>query len=346
MKKKFTYKDSGVDIDSASEVKKRIAKLAKSTFSPFVLSEIGSFGGIFQPDLKRFNQPVFVSSVDGVGTKLKLSILCGKYDTVGIDLVCHCVNDILVHGALPVFFLDYIASSKLEPSMVEELVKGISKGCRENECALIGGETAELPGVYNEREYDLVGFIVGITNKANIIDGKTISVGDKLIGLASSSLHTNGYSLARKVLLEVKKYPLDSQPGDLNCSLIEELMKPHLSYLKVIKNLLGTVRLKGVAHITGGGMPGNIPRVFPPNIGAIIKKESWIVPPIFTLIRGSGNIDEDEMYRTFNMGIGMIVCVPPSDVDKTISLVKEQGVTPYLIGETVKDPDKSIKIVH
>lgn len=338
------YKAAGVDIEAAAEAKRKIAALARTTFSPLVISEIGSFGSMIELELDKYERPVFVSSVDGVGTKLKLATLWGRHNTVGLDLVAHCVNDILVQGATPLFFMDYIASSKLDPQITAEIVEGLAEGCKANECALIGGETAELPGVYSPDDYDLVGFIVGVVDKERIVDGQKIRVGDKLIGLASSGLHTNGYSLVRKLFLEVKRYPLEIYIDRLGRLLIEELMEPHRSYLGLIRALVQAVQVKGMAHITGGGMVGNIPRILPSGTGALIFKGSWSVPPIFSLLQEEGKVTEEEMYRVFNMGIGFVVVVSPQDAERAIEIITDERIEAHVIGEIVESSNRTIKI--
>jgi phosphoribosylformylglycinamidine cyclo-ligase len=322
---RHTYAAAGVDIDAAGRAKALIGKQAKTTHRPGVLGGIGFFGGLFE--LKGYKQPVLVSSVDGVGTKLKIAAAMGKHDTIGIDLVNHCVNDILTGGAEPLFFLDYIAMGKLVPEQVEAIAAGLAEACREVGCALIGGETAEMPGLYSGEDYDLVGFIIGAVEKEKIINGRNIQAGDAVIGLPSSGLHTNGYSLARKIFEagEFKKhFP------ELEKTLGEALLVPHRGYYKQLKPLLSLI--KGMAHITGGGLVDNIPRVLPDGIGVRLDKKSWTVPPIFRLIQKRGNVDQDEMFRVFNMGIGMVLICAPDDVNRLKEKLPEAGV----IGEVVK----------
>src|SRR5215468_5659744 len=301
------YRQSGVDIDAGNETVRRIKQLARATFTPGVLSEIGSFGGLFKLDGDRFKEPVLVSSADGVGTKLKVAFMSGRHDTVGADLVNHCVNDILVQGAEPLFFLDYLATGKLSPATAEQIVTGVARGCRENGCALIGGETAEMPGFYADGEYDIAGFIVGVVEKSKVIDGRTIVPGDVLIGLPSAGLHTNGYSLARRVLFEKAGWRADTFVPRLGTTVGDALLAPHRSYLSVVRPLIARDLVKGLAHITGGGLTDNLPRTLPEGCAADIDRESWSVPAIFRLLQEHGAIAGDEMFRAFNMGVGLVV---------------------------------------
>jgi phosphoribosylformylglycinamidine cyclo-ligase len=310
------YRQSGVDIDAGNETVRRIKALARGTFTPGVLSEIGSFGGLFRFDRDRYREPVLVSSADGVGTKLKVAFMTGRHDTVGADLVNHCVNDILVQGAEPLFFLDYLATGRLSPDVVEQVVSGIARACRENGCALIGGETAEMPGFYADGEYDLAGFIVGVVERARVIDGRTITAGDTLIGLPSAGLHTNGYSLARRVLFEGAGLRADSVVPELGLAAGDALLAPHRSYLGVVRPLVDAGLIKGMAHVTGGGITENLPRVLPEGCAADIDAASWTVPPIFRLLQQRGEIATDEMFRAFNMGIGMIIVCGSADAGR------------------------------
>src|SRR4051812_7165188 len=307
------YRQSGVDIDAGNETVRRIKSLARSTFTPGVLSEIGSFGGLFQLAPSAGKEPVLVSSADGVGTKLKVAFMTARHDTIGLDLVNHCVNDILVQGAVPLFFLDYLATGRLSPDVAEQVVAGIARGCRENGCALLGGETAEMPGFYSAGEYDLAGFIVGLVDRSAIVDGRTIRPGDVLIGLRSTGLHTNGYSLARRVLFDLCGYSPDTVLPELDAPLGEVLLAPHRSYLHSVRPLFGNRLAQGLAHITGGGITENLPRVLPDGCAAAIDVRSWTVPPIFRLIQEHGSIATDEMFRAFNMGIGLVVVCRPND---------------------------------
>jgi phosphoribosylformylglycinamidine cyclo-ligase len=303
------YKESGVDIDASNRAKSKIAALARGTWGKEVLSEIGNFGGLFEMP-RGFDGPVLVSSVDGVGTKLKVAFLANKHDTVGEDLVNHCVNDILVQGAEPLFFLDYIASGVVDPEIVAEVVKGIAKACTENGCALIGGETAEMPGFYGGGEYDLAGCIVGVVDKARVIDGRSIRPGDSVWAFPSSGLHTNGYSLARKIIFEEAKLSINDEFPGTGASVREALLAVHRSYLPEIRNLRPRVEIRGLAHITGGGLLENIPRILPAGTAVEIDSSKWDVPPLFGFLEARGGVDPTEMPRVFNMGIGMVVIVP------------------------------------
>jgi phosphoribosylformylglycinamidine cyclo-ligase len=321
------YTRAGVNIETAARTKKLIAKLARATFGPQVLSGVGFFGGLFE--FQGYQQPVLVSSVDGVGTKLKIASALAKHDTIGVDLVNHCVNDILTCGAAPLFFLDYIAMGRLVPERIEAIAQGLARACGEAGCALIGGETAEMPGLYAGEDYDLVGFIVGVVEKENIIQGKLIAPGDSIIGLASSGLHTNGYSLVRKVFGETGE-ALSGYYPELGRTLGEALLEPHHSYCRELKPLLPLV--KGLAHITGGGLIDNVPRILPQGLTARFDSRSWAVPPLFRLIQERGSISRLEMYRVFNMGIGMVVVCSPDNVSELTQALPEAKI----IGEVVK----------
>jgi phosphoribosylformylglycinamidine cyclo-ligase len=330
------YKQAGVDIEAGNEVVRRIRALARGTFTPGVLSEIGSFGGLFQLDAARLADPVLVASADGVGTKLRIAFLTGIHRTIGIDLVNHCVNDILVQGAEPLFFLDYLATGRLDPDVAVEIVEGLSTGCRVNGCALLGGETAEMPGFYADGEYDVAGFIVGAVARDRLIDGRTIQPGDALIGLPSSGLHTNGYSLARRIAFDIAGLRVDSHVPELGVTVGEALLEPHRSYLPVIKPLLASGLIKGMAHITGGGITDNLPRIFPRGTAAVIDRSAWQVPAIFEWLQQTGNVPDQDMLRTFNMGIGLIVACEESDADRLLTALAaagEPGATP--IGRVV-----------
>jgi phosphoribosylformylglycinamidine cyclo-ligase len=326
------YRDSGVDIAAGNETVRRIKSLAKSTFTAGVLSDIGSFGGLFQLDRDRFREPVLVSSADGVGTKLKVAFMTGRHDTVGADLVNHCVNDILVQGAEPMFFLDYVATGRLSPDVTEQVVAGVARGCRENGCALLGGETAEMPGFYADGEYDIAGFIVGIVEKSRVIDGRSIVPGDSLIGLPSDGLHTNGYSLARKVLFDAAGLRPDVFVPEIGATVGDALLAPHRSYLNAIKPLLERGLVKGMAHITGGGITENLPRVLPEGTAAAVNPGAWEMPPLFSFLQQRGRIATDEMLRAFNMGIGLIVVCAPSDTRPAVDALRQSGSSPVLIG--------------
>ncbi|MFY9570251.1 MAG: phosphoribosylformylglycinamidine cyclo-ligase [Blastocatellia bacterium] len=338
MKEQISYRDAGVDIDAANDAKDRIKLLARATFTPNVMTEIGSFGGMFRADFSQMKEPVLVSSADGVGTKLRVAFMTGTHDTVGYDLVCHCVNDILVQGARPLFFLDYIASGRLVPQTIASLVEGLARGCKEAGCALIGGETAEMPGFYAESEYDVAGFIVGVVDRALIIDGSRIHSGDVMIGLPSVGLHTNGYSLARKLVFEVGGYALDTQIEELGCTAAQELLKPHRSYLRGLDGLLESGVIKGLAHITGGGLLENIPRILPEGTAAQIDAGSWPILPVFELLTRIGNVPVREMYRTFNMGIGMVVITAAENAGMVRDHFDKTSEAHFDIGRIVSGP--------
>ncbi|TAL68937.1 MAG: phosphoribosylformylglycinamidine cyclo-ligase [Bacteroidetes bacterium] len=323
-----TYKDSGVDIEAGDETIRRIKPLVKSTFNKNVLADIGLFGGFYQADFPDYEHPVLVASTDGVGTKLKIAFMSGVHNTVGQCLVNHCVNDILSCGAKPLFFLDYFATGKLKPDVAEQVISGFVIACRENGCALIGGETAEMPSMYQEGEYDVSGTIIGVVEKNKIVNGKNIKPGDVLIGLPSTGLHTNGYSLARAVLLG--KYPVTQHFDELGCTLGDCLLKVHRSYLHIVSPLLDTGLIKGISHITGGGIIGNTKRILPEGTSLDIDWNSWETLPIFNLIQKEGNISDDEMRLTFNLGIGMLLVVDKSNVDKILSLCANEK--PLVIG--------------
>lgn len=335
MTKPITYSDAGVDIDAATRATDKIKELARRTFNERTLSEIGSFGGMFDGAFPHLKQPVLVASADGVGTKLKIAFLTGVHDTVGRDLVNHCVNDILVQGARPLFFLDYIATGKLLPEVVAAIVEGVANGCRENGCVLLGGETAEMPDFYAAGEYDIAGFIVGVTDKAKVIDGKQITPGDVLLALPSAGLHTNGYSLARKLFFEVAGSDADTESDELGMTVGAALLQPHVSYLRTLEGLLDSGVIKGLVHITGGGLTDNIPRILPQGASVEIEKGTWPVLPVFKLMQQLGNVSEVEMYRTFNMGVGMIVVTAEQDLE-TVKSHLEQSSAAYEIGRVLK----------
>ncbi len=326
------YKASGVDIDAANRSVDLIKKWVSRTRRPEVLADIGSFGGFFALDSKKFQEPVLVSGTDGVGTKLKIAQMMGIHDTVGIDLVAMCVNDILVHGAEPLFFLDYIALGKLKPELIEDLVKGISQGCVEAGCALIGGETAEMPGFYDDQKYDLAGFAVGVVEKSKLLDGSLVKAGDIILGLKSSGLHSNGYSLARSALLENGGLRLEQEVSELGRTLGEELLQPTRIYVPIIRQLLGELEVAAMAHITGGGIQENLARVIPDGLGAVIDASNLIIPPIFELIERLGRVNRSEMFRTFNMGIGFLIIIDKDLADKAISILADQGEVALKVG--------------
>jgi phosphoribosylformylglycinamidine cyclo-ligase len=319
------YKAAGVDIDAGNETVRRIRTIARATFTSGVLSEIGSFGGLFRLDRERYQEPVLVSSADGVGTKLKVAFMTGRHDTVGADLVNHCVNDILVQGAEPLFFLDYLATGRLLPAVAEQVITGVARACLENGCALIGGETAEMPGFYADGEYDIAGFIVGVVEKSKVIDGRAVLPGDVLIALPSAGLHTNGYSLARHVFFETAGWKADTFAGELGTTIGEALLAPHRSYLGIVRPLIERDLVKGLAHITGGGITENLPRTLPEGCAAEIDLQSWSVPPIFRLLQQHGAIRREEMFRAFNMGVGLVIVCAARDAERVINLATRAG---------------------
>jgi phosphoribosylformylglycinamidine cyclo-ligase len=328
---KIDYRNAGVDIDAGNEVVRRIKALARGTYTPGVLSGVGSFGGLFAMDAS-IADPVLVASADGVGTKLKVAFLAGVHDTIGQDLVNHCVNDILVQGARPLFFLDYLATGRLAPDVAEQVVSGMARACRENGCALLGGETAEMPGFYADGEYDVAGFIVGVVSRARVVDGRGIVVGDRLVALPSSGLHTNGYSLARKIAFEVLGLRVDSQVAELGTTVGEALLRPHRSYLAQVAPLVERGWIKGMAHITGGGITENLPRTLPAGLGFSLDRQSWIVPPLFAWLQAAGGIEDAEMFRAFNMGVGLILVVSPDRADAALAALRSAGEPAWLIG--------------
>jgi len=328
------YKDAGVDIEAGERFVQLIKPVAQRTFTPGVQGGIGGFAALFAPDLSAYKRPVLVASTDGVGTKLKVASLMGRYDTIGIDLVAMCVNDVVVIGAAPLFFLDYFATAHLDVEKGVEIIKGVAKGCLEAGCALVGGETAEMPGFYPAGEFEMAGFVVGVVDGAKIIDGTSILPGDAIIGLASHGLHSNGYSLARRVLLDELKLKLDDKVTGLAAPLGEELLRPTRIYVKTILSLLQSFHIKGMAHITGGGMPGNIIRILPPGSKAVIEKGRWEIPPIFKLIE-KGRVPEEEMWRTFNNGIGMVLVAESSEAEGIAQEARKFGEKAFVIGEIV-----------
>jgi phosphoribosylformylglycinamidine cyclo-ligase len=343
--KQISYKDAGVDIDAATAATKRITALARATFTPNVLTDIGSFGALFRADFGGMEEPVLVSSADGVGTKLRVAFMTGVHDTVGYDLVCHCVNDILVQGARPLFFLDYFATGGLDQETVVKVVEGIARGCRENGCALIGGETAEMPGFYAAGEYDVAGFIVGVVDRKHAITGANIAPGDVVLGLPSVGLHTNGYSLARKLLFEVAGYAPDATVEALGETAGAALLRPHRSYLGAIEGLIGTGHVKGLAHITGGGLIDNPPRILPEGTAMEIDLRSWEVPPLFRLLVELGHLERDEAYRALNMGIGMVVVASPGggleEVERHLASLGE----PFRRIGRIVEGDREVRLV-
>jgi phosphoribosylformylglycinamidine cyclo-ligase len=334
-----SYKDSGVDIDAQDEALREVRRIARDTYTPGVMSDIGSFGGLFRGTFEGIESPILVSSTDGVGTKLRVAQAMKIHDTVGYDLVSHCVNDILVQGARPLFFLDYYATGKLRPPVMTDVIRGMARACRENGCALIGGETAEMPGFYGDDDYDVAGFILGVVDARNLIDGKAVREGDVLIGLPSVGLHTNGYSLARRVLFDKLGYDYQSIiPGIGKAG--EVLLQPHISYLKPLLPLVEERAIHALAHITGGGLTDNVPRVLPETLDARIKLGSWPVLPVFSFIYEKGQVERDEMLRVFNMGIGMVMIVAPADVDRVSKRFTQLAQPYYFIGNVVKGSGK------
>ena len=335
-----TYADAGVDINRANRTKQRIKYLAHKTFTKGVLSEIGGFGGLFSVDKTKYADPILVSSVDGVGTKLKVAFEMELHSTVGADLVNHCVNDIAVQGAAPMFFMDYLATGKLDPAIAEQVVEGIADACKHNGCALIGGETAEMPGFYPDGEYDLAGFIVGVVDREKIVTGKDVQIGDIILGLPSTGLHTNGYSLARKLLFEVGHYSPETYVNEIKNKVGNELMRTHRSYWPVLRKLVDGQCVAAMAHITGGGITENLPRVLPKGMAAVIELGSWPVLPIFEHLQQLGNVPQEEMLRTFNMGLGMLLVVPSAKFKKAQSVLERVGEKYFTVGRVVKGERK------
>jgi len=338
----LTYRDAGVDIDKANEAKQKIKELALSTFNRNVLSEIGSFAGQYRLELSGYSKPVLVSSADGVGTKLKIAFLTGIHNTVGIDIVSHCTDDILVQGALPMFFLDYIATGTLDPQVVAKIVEGLAEGCKQSECVLLGGETAEMPDFYSAGEYDLAGFIVGISDEEGLFNPSLVSKGDRLIGLPSSGLHTNGYSLVRKLVFEQERMKVETYVDELGKTIGEELLVPHRNYLKTVKNLVLDRKLSGIAHITGGGITENLDRVLPSGLDARVELGTWETLPIFRFIQERGRVSKEEMLRTFNMGIGLVLVVPEKNVAEVEENFRSRSEKFFHIGSVVEGTGKVI----
>jgi phosphoribosylformylglycinamidine cyclo-ligase len=329
------YKSAGVDIDAGNETVRRIKSIARSTFTAGVLSEIGSFGGLFSMRDGGWTDPVLVSSADGVGTKLKVAFMAGVHDTIGRDLVNHCVNDILVQGASPLFFLDYLATGRLSPDVAEQIVAGLAAACRDNGCALLGGETAEMPGFYADGEYDVAGFIVGAVERARLVDGKGLVPGDVLLALPSTGLHTNGYSLARRIVFDRLGLTVDSHVAELGETVGAALLRPHRSYLKAMQPLLAAGIVKGMAHITGGGVTDNLPRILPDGTAAEVRRGAWTVPALFRWLTEAGAVPLDDQYRAFNMGVGLVVAVSAAAVARAEALLRDAGEAPVAIGRIV-----------
>jgi len=332
MDEKLTYKASGVDVEAGYEAVRLMKEHTKRTMIPGVLGELGSFGGFFEIARDSYKNPILVSGTDGVGTKLQIAFMTGKHDTIGIDCVAMCVNDVACHGAKPLFFLDYIGTGKLEPRAAADIVKGVCDGCVQAGCALIGGETAEMPGFYKEGEYDLAGFAVGIVDKENIINGSKVKEGDALIGIASSGIHSNGFSLVRKLFFGINDFDISTKFDELECTLGEELLKPTRIYVKTVQALIARHRINGIAHITGGGFIENIPRTIPSGLKAVINSDSWDIPPVFKLMQKLGNIEEKEMFNTFNMGIGLVLAVPEAEAQGVLHTLESLGEKAWVIG--------------
>lgn len=333
---KVTYKGAGVDVEAGYEAVRLMKEHTKRTEIPGVLGGIGSFGGFFELDLSKYKNPILVSGTDGVGTKLQIAFMMDKHDTIGIDCVAMCVNDVACHGAQPLYFLDYIGTGRLEPGVAADIVKGVCDGCIEAGCALIGGETAEMPGFYKAKEYDLAGFAVGAVDKSKIINGSAVKAGDAIIGIASSGIHSNGYSLVRKLFFELNDYRVDTYVEELGCTLGEELLKPTRIYVKTVQSMIEKFAIKGIAHITGGGFIENIPRTIPEGLKAVVDLNSYEVPQIFKLMQRLGNIEEREMYNTYNMGIGMVFVVDSGIAEDVLKELKTLGETAYLLGTVEK----------
>jgi len=337
------YRSSGVDINLGNELVQRVKQLAQRTFTTGVLSDIGSFGGLFQINPEAFREPVLVASADGVGTKLKVAFLADRHDTVGIDLVNHCVNDILVQGARPLFFLDYLSMGRLSPDISTAVIEGVANGCCLNGCALLGGETAEMPGFYSDNEYDLAGFIVGIVSRERLIDGREIHPGDLIVGLPSSGLHTNGYSLARQIVFDTLNLNVNSEINELGTTIGEELLRSHRSYVSTVSPLLDAGLVKGLAHITGGGLTENVPRALPVGTAARLVRQTWTVPSVFHFLQDAGQVPEEDMYRTFNMGIGLIIVVDRKSLDSVWSvLATTEEKNAVLVGEVIEGDQKVV----
>lgn len=337
------YKQAGVNIEAGYEAVSRMKKHVEKTVRPGVVGGLGGFGGLFDLSSLQYEEPVLVSGTDGVGTKLMVAFMADRHDTIGIDAVAMCVNDIVVQGAEPLYFLDYLACGKAEPAKIEAIVKGVADGCEQAGCALIGGETAEMPGMYNENEYDIAGFAVGACEKRDLITGKNIEPGDILIGLASSGIHSNGYSLVRKIFFEQNNLSVDDYIEELGCTVGEELLRPTKIYVKPILKALKQFPLKGLAHITGGGFIENIPRMLPEGLGALIIKGSWEIPPVFTYMEKIGKLKREEMYNIFNMGIGMVIAVSPAIASEVIEFFNGEGETAEKIGVVTNDEGIVIK---
>jgi phosphoribosylformylglycinamidine cyclo-ligase len=331
-----TYRDAGVDIDAQDEALARVKERVRATFTDGVLSDVGLFGGLFRVPTEGLGEPVLVASADGVGTKIKVAFVTGRHDTVGQDLVHHCINDILVQGARPLFFLDYLATGRLEPGVVAEVIGGVATACRAHGTALLGGETAEMPGFYGDGEYDLAGFIVGVVDRPRVLDGSRVRSGDVLVGLPASGLHTNGYSLARRILFDDQGLTPSSRVAELDRTVADELLEVHRCYLGPIAPLLEADLVQAMAHITGGGLPDNLPRVLPAGLRAVVKVGSWDVPPVFRYLARAGEVPEDDMWRTFNMGVGMVLVVGPERLARVLELLRAGGCPGFPMGNVVE----------
>ena len=340
----LTYAEAGVDIDKANRFVDEIKKIAKKTHGSSVMGDIGGFGALFSLHVENFERPVLVSSTDGVGTKLKIAVMMDKHDTIGIDLVAMCVNDIAVQGAKPLFFLDYLSMGKLNTETAKKIIEGIGDGCKEAGCALIGGETAEMPGIYADGDYDLAGFTVGIVDNSKIIDGSDINVGNNIIGISSNGLHSNGFSLVRKICFDVLKLKIDAEIPDLGCTLGEELLRPTRIYSEMIHGILRDLPVHGLAHITGGGIPDNLLRIIPKACRVVLKRKSWDMLPIFSFLQKAGKISEDEMLRTFNNGIGLIAVIPDSVTEEMLDRFAAMDIKAYLMGEVVENKKSKVRI--
>jgi phosphoribosylformylglycinamidine cyclo-ligase len=341
-----TYREAGVDIQRGDEFIRRIGPMVRSTFRPEVLGDIGGFGGLFRFPSDRYREPILVSGTDGVGTKVKMATLMNRHDSIGIDLVAMCVNDIIVSGAEPLFFLDYLATGHLEVEMGTAIIQGIAEGCRQAECALIGGETAEMPSCYPQGEYDLAGFAVGVVERSEMLGPDKIQSGDVLIGVGSSGLHSNGYSLARRVVFEMQGWSPETRVPGLSGSVGEAMLRPTMIYVKLVKALLAGSRLHGLAHITGGGLTGNVPRIIPDQCQAVIDRNTWEPPSLFSVLQHAGAVDQEEMFRVFNMGVGLVVVAPPEESSRIIGITQEQGMTGWVIGDIRDRPSSELKLTY
>ena len=341
-----TYREAGVDIQRGDEFVRRIGPMVRSTFRPEVLGDIGGFGGLFRFPSDRYREPILVSGTDGVGTKVKMATLMNRHDSIGIDLVAMCVNDIIVSGAEPLFFLDYLATGHLEVEVGTAIIQGIAEGCRQAGCALIGGETAEMPSCYPQGEYDLAGFAVGVVERSEMLGPEKIQSGDVLIGVGSSGLHSNGYSLARQVVFEMQGWSPETRVPALSGSVGEALLRPTLIYVKLVKALLAGSRLHGLAHITGGGLTGNVPRIIPDQWQAVIDRNTWEPPSLFSVLQQAGGVDQEEMFRVFNMGVGLVVVCPPEESSRIIGIIQEQGMRGWVIGDVRERPSSEMKLTY